>query len=256
MARSIVARLGVAALFIGAVAGAGLSAVPSEAASTATVYVVQGLPGKSLDVVIDGKTLARNVETSDVVGPFKVKSGSPTLSFVDGGKVVDMKKVKLAAGSNSDVVLHLPVSASDDPLITVFKNDLAAVPKAKAAISVAHTAAVPPADIRVNGKVLFANVANGESLYLVVPAATYEVDIVPAGEVKPVVLGPIKLPVKGGSLTRVYAVGDPSSKTMNVAWHTIRVAATGSSSPSDVDTGTGGQAADLSAVREHFGQLS
>lgn len=256
MTNTIITRLGVAALFLGAVAGAGLSAAPSEAASTATVYVVQGLPGKSLDVVIDGKTLARDVETSDVVGPFTVKSGSPTLSFVDGGNVVDMKKVKLAAGSNSDLVLHLPVSSSDDPLVTVFKNDLAAVPKNKAAIAVAHTAAVPPADIRVNGKVLFANVANGESLYLVVPVATYKVDIVPAGKATPVVLGPLSLPVKGGSLNRVYAVGDPSSKTMNVAWHTIRVAATGSNTPSDVDTGTGGQATDLAAVREHFGQPS
>ena len=36
------------------------------------------------------------------------------------------------------------------------------MPKDKAKLTVAHTAAVPPADIRVDGKVLFENVANGE----------------------------------------------------------------------------------------------
>ena len=76
--------------------------------------------------------------------------------------------------------------------------------------------AVPPADVRVNGKVFFANIANGESLNLVVPADTYAVDIVPAGASSPVVLGPLDLTVKGGSLNRVFAVGDPTSSSMRV----------------------------------------
>ena len=61
----------------------------------------------------------------------------------------------------------------------------------KATLVVAHTAAVPPADIRVDNKVLFANIANGESLKLTVPVATYKVAIVPTGETKPVLLGPL-----------------------------------------------------------------
>ena len=56
---------------------------------------------------------------------------------------------------------------------------------------------MPPADIRVNGKVLFKDVANGESLNLVVPVATYGVDIVPTGKTSPVYLGPLKLTSAG-----------------------------------------------------------
>ena len=85
----------------------------------------------------------------------------------------------------------------------------------------AHTATVPPADIRVNGNVLFENIANGESLKLTVPVATYKVAIVPTGETEPVVLGPVELTVKGGAVNRVYAIGDPGKKTMNVAVHVI-----------------------------------
>ncbi len=90
---------------------------------------------------------------------------------------------------------------------------------------------------------LFENVANGESLTLVVPADTYSVDIVPTGKDGPAVLGPVDLEVKAGGLDRVFAVGDPTKKTMNVAVHTIRTGSSGSDRPKKVDTGTGGQAA-------------
>ena len=97
----------------------------------------------------------------------------------------------------------------------------------RAQTAVAHTAAVPPADIKVNGKVLFSNVANGESLHVVVPAGTYKVQIVPTGQNGPSILGPADLPVKGGSLTNVYAIGEPKSGTMNVVVHEIRLSETG-----------------------------
>jgi hypothetical protein len=116
--------------------------------------------------------------------------------------------------------------------------------------------AVGPADILVNGKVGFANVANGESLDVVVPAATYKVAIVPAGASSPVVLGPLDLPAKAGYLTRVFAVGVPSQKTMTVAVGTIKVPATGSDKPGVVNTGTGGQAAELNQAHNSASDAS
>ncbi len=129
--------------------------------------------------------------------------------------------------------------------MTAYRNDLTALPKDKAALTVAHTASVPPADVRVNNKVLFKDIANGEALNLVVPVATYGVDIVPTGKNAPVYLGPLKLTTEGGALNRVFAIGDPTKKTMNVAVHVIKVKNTGSDKPKKVNTGTGGQAAAL-----------
>ena len=140
-------------------------------------------------------------------------------------------------------MVHLPATSATDPAITVFRNDISPVAKDKANLVVAHMAKVPPADIRVDDKVLFENIANGESLNLTVPVATYEVAIVPTGETEPVILGPAELTVKGGAVNRVYAIGDPGKKTMNVAVHIIPTGTTGSGKPSDVNTGTGGQAA-------------
>jgi hypothetical protein len=231
----------VALLAAGALSLAGLTVGPSYAADDAKIYIVQGLPGKALDIAVDGKTVAKNVKTAAVAGPFTVKAGKRKVTMSDGGDQVLARTFAVKAKSSWDVVVHLPAS-SDEPMATVFKNDTSPVPKGKAALTVAHTAKVPPADIRVNNKVLFQNVANGESLDLTVPVATYKVAIVPTGKATPVLLGPLSLTVQGGALNRVYAVGDPEKKTMNVAVHVIQTGTSGSSKPDKVNTGTGGQA--------------
>ncbi|WP_237771507.1 DUF4397 domain-containing protein [Kribbella sp. ALI-6-A] len=218
-------------------------AAPAGAAAGGVVYVVQGLPGQTVDVRVDGKVVARGVAATKVVGPFSVAAGQRRITAVAGGKTLVDRQIAVKAGSNQDVVIHRPAAPTAPPVITSYPNKLTAVPKDKAAVRVAHTAAVGPADIRVNGKVLFANVANGESLDVVVPAGTYTVDIVPAGANGPVVLGPAQLPVEAGYLTRVFAVGEPNSKTMAVAVATLRLPGTGTDKPGVVDTGTGGQAA-------------
>lgn len=229
-----------------AVLTAMFSVPPAQAGNTAQVYFVQGLPGRSVDIAVNGKNVATHVAAAKVVGPFTVTAGTPTVTIREPSGLIVEKRVTIAAGSNIDIVAHWPADTTGTPVLTWFTNDLAAVPAGKASLTVAHTALVGPADVKVNGKVLFANIANGESLNLVVPAATYTVEIVPAGAKGPVLLGPAKLSIKAGSITRVFAIGNPKSKTMTVA---VQVLATqtkaGSPVPATVNTGTGGQAAAL-----------
>lgn len=231
----------------------GLVAMPAQAAAGGVLQVIQGLPGRTVDIAVDGKKVASGVKVTGVVGPLAVAAGSRKITATDSGGVVIERQVTVGAGSNLDVVIHRPASPTAAPVITTYANKLAAVPRDKAAVRVAHTAAVGPADIRVNGKVLFANVANGESLDVVVPAGTYKVDIVPTGATTPVVLGPLNLPVRAGYLTRVFAVGEPTSKTMNVAVATLKLPGSGSVKPGLVNTGTGGQAAALTNSRPGVG---
>jgi hypothetical protein len=68
------------------------------------------------------------------------------------------------------------------------------------------------------------------------------VSIVRTGKNKPVYFGPVSLTVKGGAINLVYALGDPKEKTINVAVHVVTAGTTGSEKPSEVNTGTGGQA--------------
>ncbi|RYZ26952.1 MAG: DUF4397 domain-containing protein, partial [Propionibacteriaceae bacterium] len=126
-------RLLVLVLLLGTTLGlAGLTAGPSFAANTATVYVVQGLPGRNVDVTVDGKKVASGVETAGVVGPFKVKPGSRKVTFSDAGKELLSRSFSVKARSSWDVVLHLPAGGSDEPTVTVFRNDTSSVPRGKA----------------------------------------------------------------------------------------------------------------------------
>ncbi|GAA3145378.1 hypothetical protein JOF29_005611 [Kribbella aluminosa] len=227
---------------------------PAVAATGANLYFVQGLPGRSLDISVDGRQVAAGVAGGKLIGPFGVAAGKRMITAKQGGKMVIQREVTAGSGASLDVVIHQPVTPSGAPLLTTYANKLTGVPKDKAGLRVAHDAAVGPADIRVNGKVLFQNVANGESLDVVVPAGTYQVEIVPTGATSPVVLGPLALPVKAGYLTRVFAIGAPSQKTMTVALGTIKVPATGSDKPRVVNTGTGGQAAELDQAQSSAGQ--
>jgi hypothetical protein len=149
----------------------------------------------------------------------------------------------VAAGASVDAVLHRQADVTKPPIFTAYTNDLSAVTAGSSRLTVAHTAAVGPADIRVKGKVLFANVANGEQLTLTVPAGTYPVDIVPTAAAGPVVFGPVDLVVGKASLTRVFAIGVAATGSMDAVVQVLPVATRGSGEvPSRVDAGDGGQA--------------
>lgn len=241
--RTWIALLGGAVLVL---VSAGLT--PSEAAAPTCIYVVQGLPGRTVAVSVDGKTVVDGLAGGKVAGPLPVKHGVRTVTVSEGGQSLVTSKVTLPLSSNSEIVVHLPASPTGDPMITRFDNNLEAVQSGRAALSVAHVAAAGPVDIRLNKKVVSANVANGEYTYKVIPAATLSVDIVPAGMSKPL-LGPLDLTLEPEMMTWVFAIGVPG-KDLTILRHVIALAdSKGSKRPADVRTGTGGQAAELVAGR-------
>lgn len=241
--RTWIALLGAAVL---ALVTAGLT--PSVAASPTSIYVVQGLPGRTVSVSVDGKTLAGELAGGEVAGPYAVKRGTRTVTVSEGDETLVTNKITLPVGSNSEIVVHLPASPTGDPMITRFDNQGEAVQSGRAAHSVAHVAAAGPIDIRINRNVVSANVANGEFTYKVVPAGTRSVDIVPAGMSKPL-LGPFDNMLAAGKMTWLFAIGVPG-KDLRLVRHVIDLSASHDSKrPADVSTGTGGQAAELAASR-------
>lgn len=234
---------GVLAAGVGVVA---LLGAPSGAASPAPrsggeVYLVQGVVGTSWDLEVDGRQVAGAVGGKEVVGPLDLDAGPHRVEATSGGTTVT-GTVDVTAGSSQDVVIHLPVDASDDPVVTAFENDLRGVPAGRSRLSIAHTAAVGPADIKVDGDVLFADVASGEELTVVVPATTYRVAVVPAATDDPPVLGPVDLPVRAGTYTRVFAIGVAARGTMDAVVHELPVGERGSAAaPGSIPGGNGGQ---------------
>ena len=246
MGRSTLRRLALVAGAVLALGTAGLT--PSVAAGPTSIYLVQGLPGRTVSVTVDGDTVVDSLAGGKVAGPFRVKSGTRTVTVSEDSQTLVASKVELATHSSSEIVVHLPASPTGDPMITRFSNKLDAVHGARAAHSVAQVAAAGPIDVRVNENVVSANLANGEYTYKVVPAGTSSVDIVPAGRSKPL-LGPFDNTLMAGKMNWVFVVGVPG-QNLAIIRHKIDLGdTTGSKRPADVRTGTGGQAAELAAQR-------
>ena len=232
------ARAALSALLLATVAVATPWVTASAtAAGPPGTYVVQGVPGTTVDVTVDGKVVQSGVKPKQVVGPLDLATGRHTVAFkspdwTSSGRVS-------VATSSQDVVLHWPADAADRPEVTVFTNDLRPVVATQGRLVVAHTAVVPPADIVANGKTLFTNIANGEFVTADVPADTYSVSVVPTGGGDPL-LGPVDLPVKAGALTRVFAIGAPRNGSMDAVVQVLPLSTTKAGAPTSVPTGSAG----------------
>lgn len=238
---------GAAAVLLAALAGLLLPVAVAGPAAAATgqgdVYVIHGIAGRTLDIFVDDKRVLAAARPKTIVGPLKLDAGAHRVALREGGETVADTRFTVGSRQSVDVVAHLRSDSTMGATVTAYRNDLSAVGPGKLRLAVAHTAAAPPADIRVNGEVLFSNVANGETLTVVVPAGTYEVDIVPAATDGKAILGPVDLPLKKGTLTRVFAIGNVTTGSMDAVVHTLRVRTSGSAAPRSVPTGDGGQAA-------------
>jgi hypothetical protein len=236
------------ALFV-ATGGVGsvVVAAPADAAAAPTgqVYVVHGIAGLRLEFYVDNRSVCDTEMTKTIVGPLTLSAGTHTMSMRQGKTVVSQRTFTVAAGSSTDLVAHRFADASRAPTLTAFRNDLSAVPPGKARLLIAHTAAVPPADVLVNGEALVRDMANGESSTSLVPGGSYTVSLVPTATTGPAIFGPTTLPVRAGTLTSIFAIGDAAAGTMDAVVQYLDVPVVGAQAPRAVNTGDGGQAAAL-----------
>ena len=236
---SVLAAVGL----VGAVAPAGASS--GSGSSPGRLVLVQALPKESLDVSIDGRTVERDSSTGAVLGPFSVAAGQHKVEFTDqAGQVHLVSTVHVAAGSSSDVVAHLPAQVSGSPVVNTYRTPLASIAPGKARVLVAHTATVAPADVRVDGTVVFHDIANGEFATADVAAGAHTVALLPAGTSGPPILGPLRVTLQPGTVTNVYAVGNPRTRSMNVISHTTALTSNGAAAPASIETGSGGLVGD------------
>jgi len=226
-------------------AAAAEAAVPA-AARTASVYVVHALPDTPVSVTLDDREQRTGVQPSSIIGPFRLTPGEHqvTVTGTDPDWTMDAA-VTVSAGGSADVVLHRPAAVGTRPTVTVYDNPLQPVPAGTGRVVVAHTATVPPADVRVDGRVVFANIANGEFATAEVPSGRHQVSIVPTGRAGPALLGPLELAARSGTLTRVFAVGRPQDGSMDVIVQELPLPTRGSAAPEVVDTGSAGLVAGL-----------
>lgn len=233
-----------AALTLSGTTAAPAIAAPSTAAAPGRLVLVQALPEQSLDISIDGRVVERSSTTGAVLGPFSVAPGAHRIEFSHGTTHL-VSTVDVAAGSSNDVVVHLPAQLNGSPVVNSYRTPMAPIPPGKARVLIAHTATVAPADVRVDGTVVFHDIANGEYATADIAAGAHTVALLPAGLASPTILGPLRVSLDAGTVTMVYAVGSPRTHSMNVIVHKTGLSSNGAVAPASIDTGSAGLAADL-----------
>jgi Domain of unknown function (DUF4397) len=216
----------------------------SQAAQTGAVQIIQAVPDASVRVAIDGRRVKSGVGLGTVLGPYSLSSGKHSVRFVDpSGDVTMSASLTVRPGTSSDVVLHRPASVSGKPVVNVYSTPRKSIGPGKARVLVAHTATVAPADVRVDGKVIFTNIANGEYAEADVPAGSHKVELLPTGQKTNPILGPINVSLAPQTVTMVYAVGTPTNGSMKVIAHAADLSSDGTVEPGAITTGSAGLAA-------------
>ena len=241
-------RVVVCSVAIMGLAGLGSAASPVQArggpATTGQVVVVQAVPGAVYTVSIDGKDVRHDVAVDAVLGPYRLPTGQHRVQFTDSqGNDQVASTVDVTAGSSSDVVVHLPAEVGGDPVVNLYRTPRKPIAPGKARVLLAHTATVAPADVRVDGQVVFTDIANGEYATADVASGTHSVELLPTGVTTNPILGPLSLTLQPSTVTMVYAVGRPSNGSMDVIMHGATLTSNGATAPVTIDTGSAGLAA-------------
>jgi uncharacterized protein DUF4397 len=197
-----------AAVAIGLLAGGGTA----NAAGKATVNVVHGIPGVTVDVCVNGAKAIPNFAPGDVVKNIELPAGSYTFKVVAkgdpcGGAGIIVVTRPLQAGTNYTAVANL--NASGDPNLKLFTNNVNPTKPRKARLSVRHTADAPAVNVWANGAKVVGGThfTWGKSAAMQTPRGIYAAWVSLPGDFAPVI-GPAVLELKAGHAYQVYAWGD------------------------------------------------
>jgi hypothetical protein len=233
--------LAMTAAVAAAIGGLG-AAAPAQAADTASVYVVHGVPNTPVNVFVNGASTLANFTPGSVAGPLQLAPGSyevkvfPAADTAGTGTPVITATATVTAGQSVSLVAHL--AANGSPTLTPFVNDVSPVAAGKARLVVRHTAAAPAVDVRANGTVAFAGLTNPNQVAADLAAGTISADVVLAGT-STVAIGPANVSLGEGISTIVYAIGSASASTLGLVVQTIGGL---HSAPSGVPAGSAGLA--------------
>lgn len=228
---------------------------PAQAAEDASVVVVHGVPGLTVDVYgsADGtysadEALLEDFEPGTVTDPVSLPAGTYNLAVFAAGEdpagdpAIEAEGVEVPAGANISVVAHL--DEGGDPVLTPFVNDVDPVGAGEARLVVRHTAAAPAVDVLAGGDPVFEGLTNPNEEQADLPAGTVSAAVALAGTTDPVI-GPADLDLAEGTATIVYAYGSAEDDSLALAVQTIDGL---HSAPSGVPSGTADLPADRTPV--------
>jgi hypothetical protein len=226
-------------------------AVPAASANAqqpaATIMLLHGIPGVTVDVVVAGAVVVPGFEPGDMqdLSSFAGQTLTDLEVRVAGTEDVAIGPVAsfdVPSSGNWTVVAHL--DAEGTPALTPFENDTEPVDAGSGRLTVVHAAAAPAVDVVLGDARPVENISNGEVQSLVLAAGEVAgAEIAPTGG-DPIAPVPTVEIVDGENLI-VYAVGSLEDDTFTFYTQTVELAsaessaltADGTPAPTAVNTG-------------------
>jgi hypothetical protein len=210
--------------FLAAAAAALVASFGAAAqANAATVTVLHGVPGLTVDVYVNGDLTLEGFEPGTITDPLELPAGDYDIEIREAG--ADPESDPAISGSasvgddtNASVIAHLDEAGA--PTLSVFVNDVSQIGAGDARVTVRHTAAAPTVDILADGSPLIEGLSNPDEAGADVPAGTYSVAVAPEGTTD-AVLGPTDLTLDAGTAYFVYAIGSAEEESLDLLVQTV-----------------------------------
>ncbi len=213
------------AVALAATAGLAIAAAaPATAANHATLSVLHGVPGLTVDVWVNGERTLDDFEPGDLAGPLELPAGTYTVAITASdaadasSPAIGPVDLPLESGKNYTAVAHL--DAAGDPTASLFTNDISQTAAGQGRLTVRHVAAAPAVDILAAGSPVITNLSNPDEEVLNLAAGTVPAAVAATGTTDPV-LGPTDVTVSEGVNTIVYAWGSLADDNLAIAAQTI-----------------------------------
>jgi len=215
-------------LLAGGVAGLALvlaGALPASAAEgDASLSVLHGVPGLTVDVWVNGELTLDDFEPGDLAGPLMLAPGTYTVAITaadavdDSAPAIGPVDLPLEASKNYTAVAHL--DADGTPTASLFTNDISTTAAGEGRLTVRHVAAAPAVDILAGGSPVITALENPDESILNLAAGTVAASVAATGTTDPVI-GPADVAVTEGVNTIVYAWGSLTDSNLALAVQTI-----------------------------------
>jgi hypothetical protein len=187
---------------------------------TATLSVLHGVPGLTVDVWVDGKLTLDNFTPGALAGPLNVPDGDHKIAVTGADAasaddpVIGPVRVDLEADRDYTAVAHL--AADGTPTATLFANNTSASPDGEGKLTVRHVAAAPAVDILAGDTAVIEGLTNPRQKTLTLKAGTVSASVAAAGTTNPLI-GPADVEVTAGKNTIVYAWGSLADNSLRAA---------------------------------------
>ena len=223
--------------FLTGLAAAALALVPLNAAvaeTAAEIVVVHGVPGLTVDVLVNGAPAITGFEFGDVVKT-TVPAGDYTFAVAATGTLTPILTIESSLGVGISATIAAFLDASGTPTMRAFVNENGAT-----GIQPYHLAAFGPVDILSGTTTVLGPVFNGQTARIDVPGGTtvpsVGIGAAPSGGVAAISLGDVTVP--RNTLVMAYAIGPNTGQTLP----TVVVATTNTAGARSIPSGSGGLA--------------